>query len=70
MKSGLLSDVNHLPFASSKVLPMLENQDPRSSLAQKHTAKPGLAICCSKMGSLVHGLQPVLLHFVLNNSLA
>lgn len=26
MKSGLLSDVNHLPFASSKVLPMLERK--------------------------------------------
>ena len=69
MKSGLLSDVNHLSIASSKVLSMLEKQDPRSTSAQKHTAKPGLAILCSKKRSSVHGLQPVLLHFVLNNRL-
>lgn len=69
MKSCLLSDVNHLPFASSKVLSVLENQDPRSTSAQKHAAKPGLAIHCSKMRSSVHGLQPVLLHFVLNKRL-
>lgn len=69
MKSGLLSDVNHLPFASSKVLSMLEKQDPRSTSAQKRTAKRGVAIRCSKKRSWVHGLQPVLLHFVLNNRL-
>lgn len=69
MKSGLLSDVNHLPFASSKVLSMLEKQDSRSASAQKCTAKPGLAIHCSKMRSSVHGFQPVLLHFVLTNRL-
>lgn len=69
IKSSLLSDVNHIPFASSKVLSMLEKQDPRNTLAQKCTAKPGLAIHCSKKTSSVHSLQLVLLHFVLNNRL-
>jgi len=69
MKSGLLSDVNHLPFASSKVLSVPEKQDRRSTSAQKHTSKPGLAILCSRKRSSAHGLQPVLLHFVINNRL-
>lgn len=69
IKSSLLSDVNHVPFAGSKVLSMLEKQDPRNTSAQKCTVKPGLAIDCSKNRLSVHSLHLVLLHFVLNNRL-
>lgn len=48
-------------------LSVLEKQDPRSASVQKHAAKPGLAMHCSKMRSSEQGFQ-VVLHFVLNNA--
>lgn len=60
MKSGLLSDVNHPPFASSKT----GEARPKEHLALRHTGKSGLAKHRHKKKSSEHRLLPVLLHFV------